>query len=116
MKICDLIDLLHARALTTIQNPKHEIYYACGADLMSDVLRFSPGKGILITGLTNIHALRTAEMAGISCVLFVRGKLPPDDVVEEAEQESIVLLQTDRPMFETCGLLYSGGVKSGEDE
>ena len=42
--------------------------------LMSDVLTVEADDAVLITGLANIQAIRTAEMADISCILFVRDK------------------------------------------
>ena len=38
------------------------VYTACCSDLMSDVLAFVNEKTVLITGLTNPHVLRTADM------------------------------------------------------
>jgi hypothetical protein len=75
---------------------------------MSDVLAFVKGKTVLITGLTNVHVVRTAEMLDIHCIVFARGKVPGGDVLQEAEDIGIVVLTTRHTTFTTCGLLYEG--------
>jgi hypothetical protein len=87
-----------------------DVSRVCACDLLSDVLRFSPGSGMLLTGLANVHTVRTADVSGIGVVTFVRGKMPGRDVLEEAEKCSITLLKTDKGMFESCGILYDNGL------
>jgi predicted transcriptional regulator len=79
---------------------------------MSDVLSFTHEGTLLLTGLTNPQVVRTAEMAGIKAIIFVRGKLPPPETVTLAEEKSIPLLASKYTMFETCGRLYMGGLPS----
>ena len=47
---------------------------ACASDLMSDVLVFTKPNMLLVTGLTNPQAIRTADMAEAPSVLVVQGK------------------------------------------
>jgi hypothetical protein len=78
---------------------------------MSDVLAFySPG-AMLITGLTNIQIVRTAQMLDIPGVMFVRGKTPPDDTIALASDSGIPLVITPMSMFQVCGLLYAAGIR-----
>ena len=57
-------------------DPTIEIYSACSADLMSDVMAFSKSNALLLTGLINPQVIRTAEMMDIKAVIFARGKNP----------------------------------------
>ena len=97
---------------TVVQGTSRDVdvkgVYAC--DLMSDVLAFVEPGCLLLTGLTNCHVIRTMEMAEISFVCFVRGKRPPDDMMELAKKRDITLLTTDLSMYEACGRLYEKGV------
>jgi hypothetical protein len=88
-----------------------EIEGAFASDLMSDVLAFCAPGAFLITGLTNIQIVRTAQMLDIPAVLFVRGKLPLEDTVNLAIESGIPLLLSGHNMFHTCGILYAMGVK-----
>lgn len=111
MTIRELIPLLNARVLCGEENLDQEVRSACGSDLMSDVLAFVKDKAVLITGLTNVHVMRTAEMLDIHCVVFARGKVPPQEVLEEAEELGIVVLATAYTNYTTCGLMYEAGIR-----
>ncbi len=87
-----------------------EVEYAFASDLMSDVLVFASSNMLLITGLTNPQSVRTAEMADIPAILFVRGKYPPEGTLELAEETGIAVLLSPYTMFETSGLLYRSGL------
>lgn len=111
MVIKDIIPILNAKILCGEEYLDHEFDSACGSDLMSDVLAFVKDKTVLLTGLTNIHVMRTAEMLDIRCVVFCRGKIPPEDVLEEAKEIGIAVLATDHTSFNACGLLYAAGIR-----
>jgi predicted transcriptional regulator len=111
MKISEAAEALNAKVLCG--DVETEVLTACGADLMSDVLAFSKEQGVLLTGLVNPQVVRTAEMMDVSAIIFVRGKTPSDEVIELADDGGIVVLATDRPMYEACGILYSKGLPGG---
>ncbi len=92
--------------------PAMDIDLNCGfgSDLMSDVLIFARPQMLLITGLTNVQAVRTAEMADIPAIIFVRGKQPQPEVLELAEEIGIGIILSAYTMYETCGLLYQAGL------
>ena len=88
-----------------------EVESCFSADLMSDVLGRSHANGILVTGLTNPQAVRTADIADIKAVCVVRGKMPERETLALAQQKDIPLFTTKLTMFEACGVLYSNGLK-----
>ena len=111
MTIRDLIPILDAKVLCGEDRLDEEVCTACGSDLMSDVLAFVKEKCVLITGLTNVHVMRTAEMLDIHCVIFARGKIPSEEILEEAREIGIAVLATENTNYTTCGLLYQAGIK-----
>ncbi len=110
MKINDLKNLLEAEVLCCEKNLDREVYSACGCDLMSDVLAYVKDQAVLLTGLVNPQVVRTAEMMDMVCIVFVRSKTPTDDMLALAEESGIVVLRTDKRLYEACGLLYSNGL------
>jgi predicted transcriptional regulator len=109
--IRDLIPILDAKVLCGEERLDEEVRMACGSDLMSDVLAFVKEKCVLITGLTNVHVMRTCEMLDIHCVIFARGKIPSEEILEEAREIGITVLATENTNYTTCGLLYQAGIK-----
>ncbi len=80
------------------------------ADLMSDVLAFATPNALLITGLTSVQAVHTADVAECAAILFVGGKRPSVEALQLAERRAIPLLSTSHPMFEACGILHANGI------
>lgn len=110
MKLAQISIMLEAEVICGKEWLDREIKAACGADLMSDVLALTEVQGILLTGLTNIQVIRTAEMSDLVAILFVRGKRPGPEVVAMAKNIEIPLLSTKKQMYEACGLLYRDGL------
>ncbi|MGE5598606.1 MAG: DRTGG domain-containing protein, partial [Bacteroidota bacterium] len=77
---------------------------------MSDVLAFTKERTLLLTGLTNPQVVRTAELVDLCGLVFVRGKRPPEEVVELAREKGLPILLTENPLYETCGILYAAGL------
>ncbi len=93
-----------------------EIETCFAADLMSDVLAFSRSGALLVTGLTSLQSVHTADVADLAAILFIHDKRPDKPVVEVARHKRIPLLTTRRFMFETCGLLFGHGLKAAGKE
>jgi len=103
--------ILDAEVIVGADLMNREIQMACGSDLMSDVLSFVKSDYLLLTGLTNLQVVRTAEMTDLAAICFVRGKRPDEDTVRIAEAKNIPLLTTPVSMFEACGRLWKQGLR-----
>ncbi|MCP4259326.1 MAG: hypothetical protein GY774_17720 [Planctomycetes bacterium] len=115
MKLKDIKRVLEAEVIVGGDLLSKDIEIACGCDLMSDVLSFFKPGALLLTGLINPQVVRTAEMADLRAICFVRGKKPAQETIEMAEAKDIPLLTTPLSMFESCGLLHREGL-SGYSE
>ena len=113
MKISKIIELLDAKILCGEDKLENEVHSACGSDMMSDVLAYVKEQAVLLTGLVNLQVVRTAEMMDMKCIVFVRGKIPSDEIIELAEDSGMVLLATDERMYVACGRLYENGLRGG---
>lgn len=112
MKLREIVNFLHAEVLVGNDLIDDIDVDSCfSADLMSDVLGRTHANGILVTGLTNPQAIRTADIAEIKAVCIVRGKQPETGSVALAAQKDIPLFVTKLTMFETCGILYMNGLR-----
>lgn len=110
MKLAEVCRILQAQVIAGGEFIQEEAHCACGADLMSDVLAFTKERTLLLTGLTNIQVIRTAELSDLAGLVFVRGKRPAAEVINLAQAKGIPLLTTDLPMYEACGLLFAAGL------
>lgn len=110
MNLRDVQLLLDAEVLTGEDMLDREVKTAFACDLMSDVLTFVEDKTLLLTGLVNLHTVRTAEMMDINAIVFVRGKRPDVEIMELAKKNGIVLLTTKNILYISCGILYNNGL------
>ena len=111
MLLSEIVNILEADLICNV-NLNKEIKLACGSDLMSDVLTFIKSGSLLLTGLTNSQVVRTAEMAEIIAICFVRGKKPQNETTKLAREKEVPLLATKFSMYEACGRLYNKGLPS----
>ena len=110
MKISDIQNLLKAEVLCCDEHLDGEVFSACGCDLMSDVLAYVKDQAVLLTGLVNPQVIRTAVMMDMVCVVFVRSKIPSEEMLSLAKDSGIVIMTTDKRLYEACGLLYANGL------
>jgi predicted transcriptional regulator len=115
MTLKEIKKILEAEVLVGEDFLNEDITIACGCDLMSDVLSFFKPGALLMTGLINPQVVRTAEMADLRAICFIRGKKPVRETIEMAEAKNIPLLTTPLSMFESCGRLCKEGL-SGYSE
>ena len=114
MKLGKLVELINGRILTENYSEDTEIAGAMGADLMSDVLASIRPEAVLITGLCNPQVVRTALIADLRAIIFIRGKNPALETIKLADEENLPLIMTEFGMFDACGILYQAGLPSFE--
>jgi predicted transcriptional regulator len=114
MKLSEIIKHANGEVLNPSVFSDYDIVGGCGADLMSDVLAAVKPGAVLLTGLCNPQVVRTAHVADVRAIVFLRGKQPTPEIVELATQENIPLISSKMGMFELCGRLYKAGLHSLE--
>ena len=111
MKLSEVQKVLDAEVVSANEWMDKEVMTVCAADLMSDVLAFAKEKTLLLTGLTNIQVIRTAEMSDVVAIVFIKGKRPNLELMELASMKKIPLLVTQYSLYESCGRLYQKDLK-----
>ena len=102
MKISTMQELLDAKVLACEENLGKHVYSAFGCDLMSDVLAYVNDQSVLLSGLVNPQVIRTAVMMDMVCIVFVRSKMPTEEILSLARESGIVLMSTDKTMYTAC--------------
>ena len=115
MLLSDIKEILKATVLCGEDHLDWEVDSACGSDFMSDVLAYVKNQALLLTGLVNPQVVRTVDMVEINCIVFVRGKVPGQDILDLAAERDIVVMTCPKRMYEACGLLYYNGLRGNCD-
>ena len=82
MKINQIKELLNAEVICGEEFMAREVASACGSDMMSDVLAYVKDQAVLLTGLVNPQVIRTAVMMDMVCIVFVRSKMPSEEMLD----------------------------------
>ena len=111
MKISELKDILKAELLVGEDQLDQVVSGGGAADLMDDVLAAAAKGCALLTGVTTVHVMQTARISQVGAVVIVRGKKPPEEVIQMARTYNIPLLLTEYSLFVACGRLYMNGIR-----
>ncbi|MCK5145182.1 hydrogenase maturation protease [bacterium] len=106
VKLGKIQELLDAEILTEGDDLERSFNVIQASDLMSDVLTQGHVDALLITGLVNAQAVRTAHVVDLGAIVFVRGKRPAKETVAMAQRSNLPLLVSKLTMFDACGRLY----------
>lgn len=112
MRLSRVLETVEGEVISKNVDMNQEVQAGCGADLMSATMASSREHALLISGLTAPQVVRTAEMADVRAIVFVRGKLPWPETIALSEKMGIPLQASNYTMFEACGRLYQAGLPS----
>jgi len=115
MTLRELATELSAKVLCGEEDLDTEVQTAAASDLMSDILARLGTPDVMLTGLTTGQAIRTSSVSGIRVVVVVRGKRIPEQMIELAAEEGIVLMSSEMTLFEASGRLYARGLRSNAE-
>lgn len=110
MKLTEIIELTQAKLVAGNAIENIDLEKAFSSDLMSDVLTLDEDDILLISGLANVQLVRTAEMADIACVLLARNKQATPEMIELANENGLIIIETPFSIFRVSGVLYKNGV------
>ncbi len=111
MRLEEVVHLVNGEYLIGEEKGDIPIDHAYAADLLSDVLALTEEQTTLITGTVSPQVIRVADILDITAVIFVRGRRPAQNLIDYAKCLGVPLVTTEKTMFETCGLLYTHGVR-----
>ena len=111
MKIAEIKDALKATVLAGEEQMENTIAGCGSADLMDDVLSAATEGCAILTGVVTDQVIRTAKIARVGVIVFVRGKQPEKHVIDLAASYKIPLLLTRHSLFVASGKLYMEGLR-----
>ncbi|HYA43206.1 MAG TPA: DRTGG domain-containing protein [Syntrophobacteraceae bacterium] len=112
MKLDEIKNVLQGDILTEQDDLSHiEIDTVLASDGMSEILAFLQPGALMVTGLTNIQSVRTANFADVKAIVYIRGKLPSVNTISLAQKKGIPVMTTKLGMFDVCGILRERGMK-----
>lgn len=115
VRIRELANVLEAKVICGDDRLDEEVRIGCTSDLMSDILTLDLENLVLITGLTNLQTIRTAEFADVSCIVLVRNKKASQEMIELANESDLVVMECKYSAFKSTHLVCQAGLLAIED-
>ncbi len=78
--------------------------YVC--DMLSDVMGSAREGQAWITIMRHLNTVAVASLTGIPAIVFAKGNIPEETVVEKAAAEGICLVSSPLDTFSLAGILY----------
>lgn len=78
--------------------------YVC--DMLSDVMGSAQPGQAWITIMKHLNTIAVASMTGIPAIIFAKGSVPDQAVIDKAEGEGVCLVSSKLDTFSLAGILY----------
>lgn len=92
MKLSDLLELgYHVHTSVSLQDEFEGAYVG---DLLSVVMKSAESGNLLITILCNLNTVAVAVLLDIPVILFTENDEVPQNIIDKANQEQVVLFST----------------------
>jgi predicted transcriptional regulator len=111
MTVAEIIRLMNLTEYSQGAGLDAEVRGGYVSDMLSDVMAHCQRGYIWITIQSHRNVVAVASLVEAAGVILAAGVVPPDDVVEKARDEGVVLLSTPLSAFEMCGRLYELGIR-----
>ncbi len=76
------------------------------SDLLSDVMGKAQPQMVWITSQIHKNIVAVASLIELSAIVIVNERKPDEEMLKLAEKEGVVVLESNKPAFETAGMLY----------
>ncbi|MBE7554516.1 MAG: serine kinase [Anaerolineales bacterium] len=114
MTLQEIIDKLNLTVLTEAKDFS-QITPTSGyaADLLSCVMAGAQRRAVWVTLQAHLNIVAVAALLDLSAIIITEGAKPEAETVAKANQESVILLSSDKPTYYVVGKLWELGLKNG---
>ena len=112
MKLREIIDELDVTVLNKKgYDPETEISNGYTCDLLSQVLGKAKKDSIWLTVQSHMNIIGVATMVSAKAIIVCEGHDVPNDVIDKADEEGIVIMKSEKGAFELGGELAKRGIQ-----
>ena len=112
MKIENIVKLLNAKVVTSGSNFDIDITSAYTCDMLSLVMKNATANMALITIQTNLNVVAVSVLMEVPLIILAEGIRIEDKSLEKANEEDVVIIESELSAYEISGKLYQAGIPS----
>jgi predicted transcriptional regulator len=106
VNLSDVVETLSLEVMTGKDSLQNNVTGVYVSDLLSDVMGNSKEGNIWITLQIHLNIVAVAGLKNLSGIIIVGNRKLPEEVLQKAETEKILLMTTPMQAFEVAGKLY----------
>lgn len=110
MKLSEVVENTTMQVLAGVTSLDSEVTGGYVADLLSCVMAGAKQGHLWVTLQTHVNIVAVASLLGISGIVVAEGAPIPEDTLMKAEQQDVVILSSQEPVYETVSRLVSLGI------
>lgn len=105
MNLADLANKLGLKALTDCDLSEREVSGCYIGDLLSWVMGRASSGDVWVTIMNNINIVAVASLTDCACILLCEGVCADTEVINKANSQDIIILQSDKTAYELAKLI-----------
>lgn len=105
MNVSDLVNKLDLKVLTDCDISDREVSGCYIGDLLSWVMGRATSGDVWITIMNNINIVAVASLTDCACILLCEGVNVEKEIIDKANSQDIVILQSDKTAYELAKLI-----------
>jgi len=109
MKLSELVEKGEVKAITEYKDKNFEGVYI--SDMVSDIITGAKADDLLITLQTHKSLIASANLVDVAAIVFVKGKMPAQDVIDLAAKAGIGLFVSPADTWSMALKLFNLGVR-----
>lgn len=102
MKVKDLAEKYSMKILNKADIETREAHGCYCGDLLSWVMSRAKEDDVWLTVMGNVNSVGVAVLSDVACIVLTENASFDDDAKKRAEENSVIVLQTDMNTFETA--------------
>jgi len=110
MNLKEIVEEFSMKVLSGSEKLDNNIKGGYVSDLLSDVMANTKEGDIWITQQTHQNVVAVASLKELAGIVIVGDRMPDDETLAKAKEQSVPMLRCPLPAFEVVGRLFSSGV------
>ncbi len=110
MNVKDLVKLNNWKLINENDGLNREVKGAFVGDLLSFVMGNGEPDNAWITIQSHLNVIAVAMLREFSCIIFVDGANVTQDMIDKANEENLILIQSDSSAYDSAIKLYNSKI------
>jgi predicted transcriptional regulator len=109
MKLSELAKKTGLKSINEFKDRDFESVYI--SDMVSDIITVAKANALLITLQTHKSLIATGNLVDVAAIVFAKGKMPAEDVIQLADKAGIALFVSDLDTWTMASKLFALGIR-----